>query len=64
MAKRIVLDELHLTVRIPNKLSETQTEQIRRRLNGKEFMARLRRAIREIVRAYPELVVVSVSVCR
>ena len=64
MAKRIVLDELHLTVSISSKLPETQTEQIRQRLNGKEFMSRLRRAIRAVFMACPELAVVSLSVTR
>ena len=64
MVKRIVLDELHLTVRISSKLSETQTDQIRRRLNGKEFMSRLRRAIRAVFRACPELAIASLSVSR
>jgi hypothetical protein len=64
VAKHIVIDELHLTVRISSKLPETQTKQIRRRLNGKEFMSRLRRAIRAVFSASPELAVVSLSVTR
>jgi hypothetical protein len=64
MAKRVVLDELRLTFRIPNNLLYTQTQEIRRTLNGNKFMSRLRRALRLIMRAYPELAVVSVSVSR
>jgi hypothetical protein len=64
VAERIVLDELHLTVRIPSKQSKTRTEQIHRRLKGKEFMSRLRRAIRAVFRACPELAIASLSVSR
>jgi hypothetical protein len=64
VANRVVLDELHLTVRISNELSETQTKQIRQRLTSKEFMSQLRQAIRGVFTACPELVVVSLSVSR
>jgi hypothetical protein len=64
MAKRVVLDELHLTVRIPNDLPNIQTQEIRRTLNENNFMSRLRRSLRLIMSAYPELAVVSVSVTR
>lgn len=64
MAKTVVIDELHVTVRIFNDLPDTQTEDIRRTLAGDEFTNRLRRAIRSVLRAYPELHVVRVSVTR
>jgi hypothetical protein len=64
MTKRAVIDELHLTIRIPNDLPENQTQEIRRTLNQNNFMSRLRRALRFIVKAYPELTGVSLSVSR
>jgi hypothetical protein len=64
VANRVVLDDLHLTVRISNKLSETQTKQIRQRLKSKGFMSQLRQAIQAVFMACPELAVVSLSVSR
>ena len=64
MAKTIILDELHVTFRIPNDLPDTRAEFVRQTLDGDDFMNRLRRAIRAAVRAFPELVVVRVSLTR
>ena len=64
MAKNVVIDELHLTIRIPNDLPDTQTEAIRRTLSGDDFMNRLRRAVRAALRGFPELAIVRVSLSR
>jgi hypothetical protein len=61
MAKNVILDELHITIRIPNKLPDTQTEEVRPTLLSEEFMNSLRRAIRTAIRGYTELAVISVS---
>lgn len=64
MAKTVVIDELHVTFRIPNDLPESEAEAIRQALDGDDFLNRLRRAIRAAVRALPELAVVRVSLTR
>jgi hypothetical protein len=64
MAKSVVIDELHLTIRVPNDLPDDEAEAIRRTLARDDFMDRLRRAIRVVVRAFPELAVVRVSLTR
>jgi hypothetical protein len=64
VANHVVLDELHLTVRISKKLSETQTRQIRQRLKSREFVSRIRRAMRAVFTACPELAVVSLTLSR
>jgi hypothetical protein len=64
MAKSVVIDELHLTIRVPNDLPDDEAEAIRRMLARDDFMDRLRRAIRVVVRAFPELAVVRVSLTR
>jgi hypothetical protein len=64
MAKTVVLDEVHLTLRIPNDLSETISDELGVLLRGTEFMNRLRRAVRLVVRGFPELNVVRVSLTR
>lgn len=64
MPETVVIDELHLTVRVPADLPEDQSEIVRRTLHGEEFMARLRRAVRRAFRAHPELAVVTVALTR
>lgn len=64
MAKTVVIDELHVTVRVPNDLSDDEAEAVRRTLAGDEFMDRLRRAIRFAVRALPDLTACRVSLTR
>jgi hypothetical protein len=64
MAKSVVIDELHLTIRVPNDLPDDEAEAIRRTLEGDDFMDRLRRTIRVVFRAFPELAVVRLSLTR
>ena len=64
MAKTVVIDELRVTFRIPNDLPDTEVEAIRQALDGDEFMNRLRRAIRAVVRVLPALTAVRVSLTR
>lgn len=64
MAKTVVIDELHVTVRVPSDLPDAQTEAIRHTLEGDDFMTRLRRSIRAAVQVFPELAVVRMSLTR
>jgi hypothetical protein len=64
MAKTVILDELHLTLRIPNDLPDDEVEALRQLLAGADFMSRLRRAVRAALRAVPELNAVRASLTR
>jgi hypothetical protein len=64
MGKPVVIDELHLTLRIPDDRPDDQVEAIQQILASAEFMSRLRRAIRSVFRAFPGLAVVRVSLTR
>lgn len=64
MARTVVIDELHVTIRVPSDLSEIRAEEVHRALTGEEFMNRLRRAMRAALRALPELAVARVSLTR
>lgn len=64
MAKTVIIDELRVTFRIPNDLPDTEVEAIRQALDGDEFLNRLRRAIRAVIRSLPELTAVRVSLTR
>ena len=64
MAKSVVIDELHLTIRVPNDLPDDEAEAIRRTLGGDDFMSQLRRAVRGAVRGFEELSGVRVSLTR
>lgn len=63
-SKTVVIDELHLTVRISNDLPEDEAETVRRTLAGDEFLDRLRRATRSAFRAFPELSPCRISLTR
>jgi hypothetical protein len=64
VAKTVVIDEFHLTLRIPNDTPEETAEVVRRALAGEDFMIRLRRAVRAALRGFPELNVVRVALTR
>ena len=64
MAKSRVIDELHLTLRVPTGLPDDEPEAVRDALAADEFMARLPRAVRAVVRTFPELTAVRVSINR
>ena len=58
MAKTVTIDEIHLTLRIPNDLPDIPAEAILAILailTGDDFMTRLRRAVRVVLRQFSEL---------
>ena len=63
-SRTVVLDEIHVTVRVPADLPDDEVEAVRDALAADEFVARLRRAVRAVVRAFPELTAVRVSINR
>ncbi|MDB5314134.1 MAG: hypothetical protein JWO38_8336 [Gemmataceae bacterium] len=64
MGKTAIIDELHLTVRIPADLPEADAEVVRRALTGRAFMDGLRRAVRTVIRRTPGLTPVRVRLTR
>lgn len=64
MAKTILLDEFHLTVFAPHGLRETAYNTIRATLDGACFRADFRRSVRDVVRGYPSLRKVRVTLTR
>ena len=64
MAKTVVIDEIHVTIRVPSDLPEVRADEVHRVLTGEDFMNRLRRAVRAALRAFPELAVARVSLTR
>lgn len=64
MAETNLIDEFHLTVRVPDDLPEAAVDAIRRTLAGDEFQERLRRALLDVFRAFPELTPCRVSLAR
>jgi hypothetical protein len=64
MAKTVVIDELHVTVRVRADLSAAWAAAVRRILTGAAFTARLRWAVRVVVGAYPALAPARVGVSR
>lgn len=64
MPATVVLDEVHLTFRIPAMLPPKQVTVIRRTLTGKAFTAALRRAVVAEMKRHPELKPVKMQVSR
>lgn len=64
MAKPVVIDELHMTLRVPDDLPDDRAEAVRRILASAEFMTRLHPALRAVFRRFPELTVVRTSLSR
>jgi len=64
MAKTVVLDELHVTFRVPSDMPDARTEEIGVTFRTTEFMNHMRRVVRNVIRIYPELALVSVTVSR
>lgn len=55
MAETNLIDELHLTVRVPDDLPEATVDAIRRTLADDVFLNQLRRAIEGAFGNFPEL---------
>lgn len=64
MPKTVIIDEIHLTIRVPTGLPDARAETVRLILLGTAFMTRLRRAVREVVRAFPNLTKARASLTR
>jgi hypothetical protein len=64
MPETVVLDELHLTFRIPVALPAVEVRAIRRVLIGKAFTAAVRRAVLAVMNKYPALKPVRLTVAR
>ena len=62
--KTVILDEWQLTFRIPADLPDPEVDAIRAVLDDPQFLARLRAALRRVLRADPELTPVRVTVSR
>jgi hypothetical protein len=60
----VVIDELHLTVRVPTDLPDGEADAVRRTLAGGEFTASLRRAVRVVLREFPDLAPARVTLSR
>ena len=64
MPKTVVIDEIHLTLRVPAGLPDAEAVRVYRTLTGSRFMRRLRAAIRATIRTVPELTEVQLALTR
>ena len=55
MPDRVLLEEFHLTLMVPAGTPDAVRELIRRTVNGRAFLARLRWAVVELLRTAPDL---------
>ena len=63
-ADSVLLDELHLILRIPPDLPEVEAEAVRKTVAGDDFLDRLHRAVLDTVQTFPELTAVHLSLTR
>jgi hypothetical protein len=64
MPRTVLIEQFHVTVRVPATRPNPEVVAIRRTLSTFAFVTRLRRAVRYAVRADPALAAVRVSVSR
>ena len=64
MAQFVVIDELQVTLKIPDDLSEDQVSAVRTSLMSKAFYSRLLKAVKQVVATFPSLESVRVQVSR
>lgn len=63
-AQSVLLDEIHLILRMPADLPAVEADAVRQTLAGDEFLNRLRRAVLDAVHTFPELTSVHLSLTR
>ncbi|OWK39985.1 hypothetical protein [Fimbriiglobus ruber] len=61
---RVVFDELHVTLLVPRTLPIAAAKRVRQVVDGRPFVARLRRAIVTVVARHTALRAVTVTVAR
>ncbi len=64
MAKFILIDEFHLTVYAPRGRPVTEYDAVRRTLDDQGFQAAVRKALRTVVRQFPPLGKVRLTLTR
>ena len=64
MTRGILIEEFHLSLYVPQKLTAREAAAVRRLLIGTRFRARLEQAVREVIRRHPSLSRVRVSLTR
>ena len=55
MPRKILMDELHISVTTPSGLPKTECEAIHRTLKSGRFQKRLREGVHNVLRRYPSL---------
>lgn len=65
MAKKyLMIEQYHLTMRVPDDLPDEEAEAVRDALDSRSFIAKLRKALATFVAGHTSLTVVQVSVSR
>ena len=60
----VVVEELHITVRMPADLPDDEADRVRRALAGIAFVNRVRRAVRAALAGFPDLAATRIAVTR
>lgn len=63
-ARRVLLEEFHLSILIPKEVSNFEARAMNRVLTSRRFQLRLRRSLEELLHLYPALTRTTVRVSR
>ena len=64
MTKRVLFDQMHVSVFVPRRIEKRQSDQIGRKLKSRRFRAELRGAIRSVFDRYAVLRKTQVTISR
>jgi hypothetical protein len=64
MATRVLLDEIRVEVLVPRSLAGRDLAAVRRALNARSFLPKVRRALWPVFAAHPALLAVRLRVAR
>jgi hypothetical protein len=62
MGDYVLFEEFDLSIRVPADLDDAACDSIMQILESRRFRAELRRAVRKLVRQYPELALVRIRI--
>ena len=64
MPKALLIEEFHISLLVPRRVSAKDGAAIRRTLMAAKFERRLRRTVEDVIRDFPALVAVKLAVSR
>ena len=61
---KVLIDTIFINVYVPSRMPDAEAAAVRRTLHGRQFMGRLRQAVRAVVSRHPPLAKVRFTLTR